>query len=170
MTTDRGKGVPQNSDWHLLSEFALPDEPGREHQLLVLIIAAVHDLYLPAAHLAQLRVLIDSVSKALRHSELGQPDTPIIIRIWALDMAPSDFPQSAIDVRSDEPITEKLTSEFGKSDPAASQGWGYFLIDRSTDASGEPGTLPQRTIELYLYPEGGSGVKVAGSSAPSQPR
>lgn len=168
MVTDQDKHNARGTEWQLLAEFSLPDAAEDESWVVEWITEAVRGLTLPSAHLERLQVVLaDAARNAIQRSRSFQPDLAVGIRVFVRGVGIENLIRGETDAEPEEQVIERSAQGAEETTLHPVQGWGYFLVDRTIDSPGDPGNVPRRAIELYLYPEGAErGTESTRSSAP----
>jgi hypothetical protein len=128
--------APRDDTWQLLGELALSSESDHEHPSVDQVVGTLRGLDLPVTCLERLEQSVtQAIRNAMQHGNQYGPEAPVLIRVLV----------SNIEARRIE-----------RQSPG---GWGFFLIERTTQASSD---LAHRAIELFVYREGGKNVYKSG--------
>lgn len=131
LNTNQGSRA-KDLEWYLLGEYSLrdflPDPEKGEKSTAGLLSQLVRELGIPAERVENIVIsLISLTRKALEHFNPGIGELLARIRVFC---------------------QEKMIEE------ETMGGCGYFMIERSRDASTCDGADPHHNIDLYFYKEG----------------
>lgn len=136
----------------VLTDFALPSEPGNERQAMERVAAAVHDLGLSPPRLEQLKTAVaEAIMNAMEHGNLYRPELPVTVRVLA---SPDDVivligDQGSRAVPATNAAVPDLEAKLeGLQSP---RGWGLFLIQNMVDELRVTTDENHHTVELVMH-------------------
>jgi serine phosphatase RsbU (regulator of sigma subunit)/anti-sigma regulatory factor (Ser/Thr protein kinase) len=150
-----GAGIGGESNGRVLTEFALPSEPGNERIAMDRVADAVREIGLSSARLERLKTAVaEATMNAMEHGNAYQADLPVDIRVLASDQELSVHITDHGGGRTiAEPETPDLDAKLeGLQKP---RGWGLFLIKNMVDDMVLTTDESHHTIELILHLKGG---------------
>ncbi len=144
------KRTVEGSEWHMLSEFALPSEPGNERLAMERVAEAVAALHLSPARLERLKTAVaETALNAIEHGNRYQAELPVTIRVLVSDKALAVHVTDAGSGAIPAPVPPDLEAKLaGRQSP---RGWGFFLIEKMVDEMRITRDNTQRTVELLMY-------------------
>ncbi len=158
-TLNGGHNMKSNhSAWHLLAEYVLSEFKSNNDEADELtegwLVQPFGELGLPPESAQSIQMaLTGSVKEALAHVKHGGLARPGRLRVFCqkklsddANLVKASRPEHAEQMMEHAPIKYH-------SSTVMNGGWGYFVIERSCDRAGSPGTA-RPVVDLYLYREG----------------
>lgn len=138
--------------WQTLAEFVLPCHFDSERLALIKVAEAVQALALSLTYLERLKMAVaEAIFNAIAQSRQDQPDSAVVIRVQVSEKAIRGCSNGQGNVKLGlEPETSSLVAELSRQ--PVLRGWGFFLIEKTSNSMSSNEVQP--TIELFLYLEG----------------
>ena len=136
--------------WHLLTQFSLPSDPGNERQAMNQVAAALANEGLPAARLDRLKTAVaEATMNALEHGNHFKTELPVKIEVESSsDAILVRITDKGGGANIPEPETPNLEAKLaGMQSP---RGWGLFLIKNLVDEMNVTSDQVHHTVELIL--------------------
>jgi serine phosphatase RsbU (regulator of sigma subunit)/CHASE1-domain containing sensor protein/anti-sigma regulatory factor (Ser/Thr protein kinase) len=152
----RGRKTPvqpdvADGDLRVLTEFALPSEPGNEHLAMERVAGTVEELGLSDQRLERLKTAVaEATMNAMEHGNRYDPEVPVDIQVV---LAKQRLLVRIIDRGGAPPPsrTAQMPDLEAKLEGAqTARGWGLFLIERMVDDVRVSGSPNHHTVELIM--------------------
>jgi serine phosphatase RsbU (regulator of sigma subunit)/CHASE1-domain containing sensor protein/anti-sigma regulatory factor (Ser/Thr protein kinase) len=155
-TPPRSDAVGNNRNQRILTDFALPSEPGNERRATEEVAEAVSGLGLPDKTLERLKTAVaEATMNAMEHGNRYDPEVPVKIELLSSDtdlfVRITDQGGSPVP----DPDKEVPDLEAKLEGTQTQRGWGLFLIQNMVDEVRVSGNPDHHTIELVVRLEGG---------------
>ena len=155
-TPSRPHATDSDGDLRVLTEFALPSEPGNEHLAMEEVAEAVKGLGLSEQRLEKLKTAVaEATMNAMEHGNRYDPGVPVDIQVCLLKqrLLVRIIDRGGGPPPSQTPEVPDLQAKLeGTQTP---RGWGMFLIERMVDDVRVSGNPDHHTIELVMRLEVG---------------
>jgi anti-sigma regulatory factor (Ser/Thr protein kinase) len=155
-TPPRSDAAGNNRNQRILTDFALPSEPGNERRAMEEVARAVSGLGLPERTLERLKTAVaEATTNAMEHGNRYDPEVPVKIKLLSSDtdlfVRITDQGGSPVP----DPDKEVPNLEAKLEGTQTQRGWGLFLIQNMVDEVRVSGNPDHHTIELVVRLEGG---------------
>ncbi len=149
---------PKNSEWHFLAEYSLSEffsNPDQQDKVTSgMLFHTGQELGIPPEYVAKIEITLNGFAKGGSvHFKPGEEEPAGRIRIYCQENVIAD----ASSQKTSTPYHAKPSTERAPVVPGSTMnmncGWGYFLVERSADASVASSGASQHFVDLYLYKE-----------------